>query len=112
MEDILEFLSFNRRDFIYENKLFQIAKLLVFLWAQFHKQDKEFVISLQYLRVSVTHQSRHILLYLDYRTTKILVLNPLSVNPTNGQTHSSNSLATAEELFDVLDHFVGWRLKG
>ena len=31
--------------------------------------------------------------------------------PQNGQTHSSNSSAFADELFDF-DHFVGLALKG
>ena len=29
-------------------------------------------------------------------------LNPLSANPTNGQTHSDNSSATADELFECV----------
>ena len=38
-------------------------------------------------------------------------LNLLTTNPKNGQTHSNNSLATADELF-VFDHFMWLALKG
>ena len=41
-----------------------------------------------------------------------IVLNPLSVNPRNGQTHSNNSSATADEFLSVCDHFVGLAIKG
>ena len=30
---------------------------------------------------------------------------------TNGQTHSNNSSATADELFELFDHFLGLALK-
>ena len=32
--------------------------------------------------------------------------------PQNGQTHSNSSSATAEELFEFVWPFCGWRLKG
>ena len=37
---------------------------------------------------------------------RMVLVNPLSASPTNGQTHSNNSLETADELFEC-DHFVG-----
>ena len=39
-------------------------------------------------------------------------VNPLRANPTNGQTHSNNSPAIADELFECSTIFWGWRLKG
>ena len=40
-------------------------------------------------------------------------IKPLSTNPQNGQTHSNNSSAFADELFlSVYGHFAGLALKG
>ena len=36
----------------------------------------------------------------DRRLISIVNINPLSVNPTTGQTHSNNSSAIADELFE------------
>ena len=36
-----------------------------------------------------------------------ILLNPLTANPQNGQTHSNNSTATADELFECVKPFSG-----
>ena len=45
------------------------------------------------------------------RTTK-RDLNLFAPTPQNGQTHTNNSSAVADELLGVFDHFVGLTLKG